>query len=214
MDNTGYDNIIHLRLRTNLLHNRATLATKSNRLEHVMASGAIATTVLFVTLINLMTLSQNETVSETRNPAAVVPMIDDNDISNWNPSLFSRLTINNGRNTASFSHLADELEQLQFGALEGKYALKLDSGKVSEITYQESAGASDRPKYLKSKEEFLKTYRTSLLPNFATATRFEQKINDDQIVESYQLLDESSTPVAIARFTSDKFGRFMKLKFE
>ncbi len=214
MDKTIDNNVLQLRLRTNLLNNRASLATESRRFQNIVASGALATTLFLVTILNFALSSHIETpVAQSRGIASVAPMVD-NEISNWDKSVLKRMAQQTERKMASISSKATELDQLRFGLLEGKYALKLEDGKISEILFQDSAGSTSRPKYIDSKDEFLNQYRGLIKSDFSTASRVGEKIDNGNIVESYQLIGPKSSPVAVAKFTSDQYGRLISFRIE
>lgn len=205
-------NVIRLNFRTNLLSNKALLATNSRRLQHIVASGALAMTLFMVTAINFAISSfQNETPSQARGIASIHDT-KDSVVAKWDNSFLKKLANKNNRETASVSVAPTALDQLKFGLLEGKYAVKLEDGKVKEISFQEAINESDRPKYINSKESFLLEYRAALGTDFQIASQVEQKVQDGKIVEVYQLLGSKSDLVAKVKFVSDQFGRLLNLQ--
>ncbi|RYZ71804.1 MAG: hypothetical protein EOP05_11675, partial [Proteobacteria bacterium] len=50
------------------------------------------------------------------------------------------------------------LEKLSFGTLEGKYAVRLDNGKLAELEFSNNTGGdseTDRPKHIQNRAEFI-----------------------------------------------------------
>lgn len=206
--------MVQLRLRTNLINNRACLATQSRRFQNIVASGALATTLFLVTILNFALSSQSETkINQARGIASAAPMID-NELAQWNKSLLKKMAQQTERKMASISAKATDMDQLRFGLLEGKYALKLEDGKISEIVFQDTVGSDERPKYINSKDEFLSQYKSLLKSEFTTASRISEKVDNGSIIESYQLMGPTSSPVALAKFTSDQYGRLISFRIE
>lgn len=215
LNNKSVTNVVELRLKTNLLSNKASLSTTSRRLSNVVASGLTATVLFGVTLVNY-NLSQNESNASTpsRGIASIAPD-HITDISQWDSSLLKKMAEKAERKMASFATKATALEQLRFGVLEGKYAIRLNEGKVTEINYQEMAqGSGDRPKYIESKDEFLNEFKDVVKPEFTAANLVSEKIENGNIVEVYRLVGSKSSPVAEAHFVSDQYGRLMSLKIQ
>lgn len=210
-------NVIQLRFRANLLRNHAQLATESRRFHHMIASGALASVLFVVTLLNL-TLSQNETKQNTRTIASV-EATHSTRAELWKADLLHKMVQVADRKMASVASRPTDLDQLRFGLLEGKYSLKLESGRITEIEFQESNQISERPKYI-DKAEFLTTYKDLVAADFETAQRVRRAIEDGKIVEEFELINSaskdrgptSSNVVARVAFKSDESGRLLSMK--
>ncbi len=213
METIDKDNVVILNLRTNLINNRVSLATQSNRFQNIVASGALATMLFLVTVINFTLTSQNETKTEGRAIASTATLID-GEVSSWNKNVLKRIAQQAERKIASISSKATDVDQLRFGLLEGKYAVKMEEGKISEIVYHDSEESSERPKYINSKNDFLTQYQPLIKGDFTAASSMGEQIDNGQIVESFQLLGPESSPIAIAKFTSDQYGRLISFKVE
>lgn len=204
-------NVIHLHLKANLLRkqNFAQVATQSNRSSSVIASGALATTLALVVALNFQ-MSQNETskTDSGRGPASAksesVQALSTNNLA-------QRLSEKWRRQPASFGR-TNQIEQLRTGFLEGKYAVRVEAGKIVEIEFD--AGALDRPKYIQDKEAFLARYSEIIGPDFQKSVLLEQKVEQNQVIARYQLIGPSSGSVAEVTFKSDESDRLISLKVQ
>jgi hypothetical protein len=204
-------NIIQLRVRTNLLHNRAEVATGSKRFQNVMASGSLATILFLVTVMNLK-MSHIEIPQTSSRSIASVSNWESTHASEWKTSFWKKAVLAADRSIASIANKPTDLDQLRFGVLEGKYFIKLEAGKITELEFQESTGAPERPKYIEDKAGFLKTYGPLLAVDYESAQRTRRVVESGNIIEEYTLLGPKSSAVAKVEFKSDENGRLLSMK--
>lgn len=114
--------------------------------------------------------------------------------------------------TASIGHKPTSVEKLAFGVLEGKYAIRLQNGKLSDIEFNRGEVAGQDPKQIDDFKSFLETQR-DLLP-----VAFEKtlKVGTSQVgadrVETFELVNQVSMPLAKVQFTIDSEGRMLAMK--
>jgi hypothetical protein len=86
------------------------------------------------------------------------------------------------RGLASVGQPADGMTNLRYGALEGKYAFKMDGEKISEISFIESS--SEKPAIIPDRADFLKKYADQ----FGLKTVYKKLssvLKDDRLIETY-----------------------------
>ncbi len=134
--------------------------------------------------------------------------------SAWEDNVASRLSNMSLKEVAAVGRAPSLLEKLAFGFLEGKYTLRLESGKIRELAFTDSAHPGQQPKSLSDRVRFLTENRELLPVDFDRPQRIESHQSGDATVESYNLLNRSSIPVAKVRFHLDSEGRLLSMKVE
>lgn len=115
----------------------------------------------------------------------------------------------------SLGRKPSSLESLAFGTLEGKYAVRLENGKLSELEFSDPASQElegDRPKHIQNRAEFLETNRELMPVAFDKPVWIERAPSQDSVTEIYQLVNEVSRPVATVEFKLDNAGRMLSMK--
>jgi hypothetical protein len=109
---------------------------------------------------------------------------------------------------ASLGHKPTNLERLAFGYLEGKYAVRLQHGLLKEIEI--SSGYAQDAKQMESLTAFIESER-ALLPQFDRPLKVSSEHEGANALETYQLVNEVSMPVAKVQFRLDDSGRLLSM---
>ena len=107
------------------------------------------------------------------------------------------------------------LEKLSFGTLEGKYAVRLDNGKLAELEFSNNTGGdseTDRPKHIQNRAEFIDQNHELMPVAFDKAVWIEREPSGESVTEIYQLVDKVSRPVGTVEFKLDSAGRMLSMK--
>ncbi len=134
--------------------------------------------------------------------------------SAWEDDVASRLAKMSLKEVAAVGRAPSSLEKLAFGFLEGKYALRLESGKIRELAFTDSAHPGQHPKSVADRSRFLTDNRELLPVDFDRPQRVDSHQSGDEIFESYNLLNRARVPVAKVRFHLDNEGRLLSMKVE
>lgn len=215
------NNIVQLNNRTNLLKNRAQLSTDSGRFQPMIASGALASVLFVVTVLNL-TMSHNETQAPSRAIASVQKQTSVQ-ADKWSATLMKRLVSSADRKMASAGDRATEIDQFRFGVLEGKYLVRFENKRIKGFEFIESDSLAERPKYIGDKSKFLLEHRHSFAVEFESAQSIRRVVENGQIIEEFALLGPSSSSTARipssnsaakVKFRSDEFDRVLSMNIE
>ncbi|MCM2283064.1 MAG: hypothetical protein NDI61_14575 [Bdellovibrionaceae bacterium] len=142
-----------------------------------------------------------------RNPAAVPT-----GTSQWEDEMVARMAKLELSASEKVGRRPSSLDRLTFEFLEGKYAVRLENGKIRELEFSDAAQAGDRPKYVNDRRQFLNENRDLLPVQFVKSVRSETSRDGGELIESYDLLNTANVPVAKVRFHLDSAGRMISMK--
>lgn len=111
---------------------------------------------------------------------------------------------------ASVGKKPTSLEKLAFGFLEGKYAVRLQNGKLREIEFTAESKIEDAKK-VDNYISFIDNQR-ELLPEFAHSLKIGEGREGAHRVETFQLVNSVSMPVAKVQFRRDSDGRLLGMR--
>jgi hypothetical protein len=188
--------------------------------------GRAALAMGLVSLLFLVTLANNSLLSapdvqvgssslSSRDPAsdrsfASVPT----GTSDWEDQMVSRLSKLSIARDVQMGRRPSTLDRLTLEFLEGKYSVRLENGKIRELSFADSSQSGDRPKYVMDRTAFLDQNRDLLPVPFQGAVKAGMVQDSEQTIESYDLVDKSSTTVAKVEFRMDKSGRLLSMKID
>ncbi len=165
----------------------------------VLISASLFSIVLVVSLANRVLLRSNSEVVNQRSLASVDGVSTMN--SQWEKSVAQSLSSN--RAPASVGQSPAAMDQLRVGTLQGKYMVRFENGKITEI----ESDSKELPEFAGSKE-FLDEQRELINAKFSSAVLTDKQISTTKVVESYDLMD-STKVVATADFEMDISGHLV-----
>src|SRR5262249_26214153 len=141
------DNV--LQFRNSNGYRRAKMKLELNQ-KKVAITASIVSIAFIVALLNQQLL-------KSQNGGRGIASVQDSSMVNvsWQYDLAKKLAKETRRDLASLGSRPNEMDQLRFGVLEGKYALHFEQGALSLIEFSEKE-SGERPKYIEDKEAFLK----------------------------------------------------------
>ena len=116
-----------------------------------------------------------------------------------------------GRSPASIGETPSLVDQLRFGVLEGKYALRMKNGKLMEIEFVDTEQTADRPKYISQPETFLKEYASLLPVGYDTVEKTTETRSPSAVHQIFSL-KKGDQIQATVDFQHDEFGRMISMK--
>lgn len=130
----------------------------------------------------------------------------------WEHSLAKKLGKTADRSPASISSNVTLMDELKYGPLAGKYAIRTMAAQdmVSEIEYISGDETTDSPVRISDAKSFLMKYKNLMAIAYANAEL--SYTADGQ--EVWQLVDADSAPVGRAKMSYDNKGNFVSVKFE
>jgi hypothetical protein len=114
--------------------------------------------------------------------------------------------------TASVGRKPSSLENLTLGLLEGKYAVRMQDGRLRELEFTITPSDQDRPKHIEDREAFLKAHADLLALEFDKTIKVEQSKEGGSTLETYHLVNGLSIPVAKVQFRLDSVGRMLSMR--
>lgn len=189
-------------------------------LEHtkVALSTSLLSIVILVTLANnnLMATTvetKEEPMRISRGIASVpegsVTFASTLDTGSENPQLLKALAQRDLSPDASVGRKPSALEKLAFEVLEGKYAVRLRDGIIDEIELAD--GGISEAKEIKSLQAFINGQR-DLLPQYDRVVKVGSERDGMDQIETYQLVNEVSIPVAKVEVRLGESGQFMGMR--
>lgn len=142
-----------------------------------------------------------------RNPAAVPT-----GTSEWEDEMVARMAKLELHEVDRVGRRPSSLDRLTFEFLEGKYAVRLENGKIRELEFSDPSHTGDRPKYVTDRARFIEENRDLLPVQFAKSVRLDATKAGSEVVESYNLLNQADVPVAKVQFHLDSAGRLLAMK--
>jgi hypothetical protein len=210
------NNVIDISDRIVVPDYRERLKSLKVRFDLEQAKLAVSTSLLSIVL--LVTLANNNimtriTVEEktTEFASRSIASVPEATVS---PELVTSLAQRDLSDAAAVGRKPSSLEQLRFGTLEGKYAVRLQQdGKLSEIEFSDSVASGDRPKHIESFSHFLEANRELLPVDFEKSVKVSSERAADGATEVYQLVNRVSMPLAKVQVKTDAAGRLLAMRF-
>jgi hypothetical protein len=186
-------------------------------LEHarVAVPASLLSIVLLVTLANTTIMSQPKVSStdlasvSTRTGRAIASVSTGTSLVE--DQLVKRLAKSELSESATIGRRPSSLENLTLGSLEGKYAIRLQDGKIREIEFASGNSDGDRPKHIENLAAFLKDNAELLPYKFEKAVKVQTEQDGSSTTETYHLLNGISIPVAKVEFDLDAAGRLLAM---
>lgn len=126
-------------------------------------------------------------------------------------SVVARLARKDLSNEAAVGRRPSSIDQLSFGYLEGKYAINLEKGKLTELQFA-SSGTGDHPKHIEDLNAFIESHRELLPFAYSRTAKVDHVAKDGEIYETFELMNEISKPVGHVQFKLDGVGRLLSMK--
>ncbi len=179
-------------------------------LEHakIALSTSLLSVVVLVTLANrnLMNNPVPEEVKQTRGIASVSTGTSESEDS------LVRTLAKHDLDSQAMGRKPSSIEELAFGQLEGKYAVRLANGKLAELEFSDVTSQGDRPKHIDDRGNFLDSHRDLMPVSFDKSIKIDSVAQGDATLETYQLIDGVSRPVANVEFKLDAAGRMLSMR--
>lgn len=112
--------------------------------------------------------------------------------------------------SASVGQKPSALERLAFGFFEGKYAVRLQAGKIHEIEFASDNNPADA-KHIDNFPSFIESQR-DLLPEFARSVKVGDGREGSDRIKTFELVNEVSAPVAKVEFRVDDDSRLLGVR--
>jgi hypothetical protein len=185
------------------------------KLDLEQAKIAISTSILSVVVIatlannNLMSKVTAQSASAGNRAIASVPT-GTTDLEDHLVKELSKKTLSD---STGVGHSPSSLESLAFGLLEGKYSIRLQNGKISELFFsQNSKDQGTAPKQIDNPEKFLDAHRELLPVAFDKSLKVLHQAKDGGVTETYELVNRVSLPVAKVEFKLDAGGGLLGMR--
>lgn len=211
--------VIELPIRPRIQESKNGVSLKSSNFElkqhrrKILTSVSIVSIVLMVTMANKVLLDRPGSDSGSlrlSSPSRSIASLGEMDDSKnrdwtWERKMTNQLIESGSRGPASVGTQPSVEDQLQFGLLEGKYAVKIRNGKLENIRF---VSLSEQPKYLVDRAEFIEKYRGLIAPEFEEARLKDQTSSGRKTQETYALVSENRS-VAEVSFELDLQERLL-----
>ncbi len=207
------DNVIDLELRRaqNIDTDKLKSLKAKADLENVklVISTSLLSVLILATVANTNLLSA-ESQSETASGRGVASV--QTGTTAWEDRLAEKLAVTSLKHEAAFGRAPSSTEQFTFGALEGKYAVRFENGKVQEFSFAEPQ-SDQQPIIVVDRAAFLKSYRSVLPVRFETVERMEVTNEAQQTFERYKLVDAKGLFVGSVEFRLDLTNRVLSMRY-
>lgn len=204
------DNVILLKNPIGI--RRASMKLQLNQ-KKVAIAASIVSIAFIVSLANQNLLSKNDS-----NYGRGIASTGSNSDFQWQYDLAQRLSKEVKHDLASLGTRPNEVDQLRFGLLEGKYALRFENGGLKEIEFIEQ-DSEVKPKYIGDKENFIANNKNLLKVTFKEIKKAETRnvanaLANNETIEVYEMLDDHNKVQSRAEFKNDTLGRMLSFKVE
>lgn len=182
-------------------------------LEHakVALSTSLLSIVILVTLANNNLMKSVDEDKAAQGGGRAIASVGASTVeeTEGNKQLIQNLAQRDLSAAAKVGKKPSAIEKLAFEVLEGKYAVRLDDGKISEIEFSNS---SELPKPVATLMAFLESHRDLLPADFAKRVKVDRTEEGSQTTEIYQLVNQYSMPVAKVLLRMDAAGRVLAMR--
>jgi hypothetical protein len=211
------DNVIDLeqrRAQNNDSEKLKSLKVKAD-LENVklVISTSLLSVLILATVANsniLSTANDQRSHTETSSGRGVASV--QTGTSAWEDRLAEKLAVTSLKEDSSFGRTPSSTEQFTFGALEGKYSVRFENGKVQEFSFAEPK-SGQQPIIVVDRVAFLKSYSSVLPVRFAKVERAEVTKEAEQTTERYNLIDAKGLFVGLVEFRLDLTNRVLSMRY-
>lgn len=206
------DNVIDLELRR--AQNTDTEKLKSLKakadLENVklVISTSLLSVLILATVANSNFFSSSQTETSSGRGVASVQT----GTSAWEDRLAEKLAVTSLKQEAAFGRAPSSTEQFTFGALEGKYAVRFENGKVQEFSFADPK-SEQQPIIVVDRIAFLKSYRSVLPVSFDKVERVEVTNEAQATFERYNLTNAKGLYVGSVEFRLDLTNRVLSMRY-
>ncbi len=193
------------------------LGSQANSILKILAGSALFFVLALSLIVNHKVFDKNEAsslslassdVKQTRGIASVSPA--EISIKKMKFQLNRELVTSRVRKAASVGSRPTDLDNLTFGLLEGKYAVRLESGKLAQLEFSDAQGNGDRPKYINDRKSFIQSYKTLLPVDFESVQALPS--TGEKGVEIFNLISSDLSRVGQVHFKVDDSGRLISMK--
>lgn len=207
------DNVIDLeqrRVKNTDTEKLKTLKAKAD-LENVklVISTSLLSVLILATVANSNFFS-TESQSETRQSRGVASA--QTGTSAWEDRLAEKLAVTSLREEATIGRAPSSTEHFTFGALEGKYAVRFENGKVREFEFADPQ-SEQHPIVVVDRAAFLKSYSSVLPVKFASVVLTEVTKEASTTFERYNLVDAKGLFVGTVEFRLDSTNRVLSMRY-
>lgn len=179
---------------------------------------ALVSLIFLVTLANNSLLSAPDVVINQGSFAGSVPNAGGRAIasvptgtSDWEDQMVSRLSKLSLSNSKEFGVRPSALDKLTLETLEGKYAVRLENGKIRELNFTNTG--NDVAKAINDRAAFINQNRDLLPISYNSMMKVESKNDGSGTVEAYELIDNTvANNKAKVWFRMDSAGRLISMK--
>lgn len=100
-------------------------------------------------------------------------------------------------------------DKLRFSVLKSQYSVLMNEGKLSEISWTESA--TENAIYITDRSRFITQFRDLLPMHFSTVVSEHRQEGQRETFETFALMNENQTKVGEVRFGLDRYGRLLNV---
>ena len=182
-------------------------------LEHakIALSTSLLSVVVLVTLANRNIMSNTEPVEIVKQARGIASVpTGTSDVED----ILVRELAKKDLHASGIGRKPSSIEALAFGQLEGKYAVRLENGKISELEFSDVTSQGDRPKHIEDRAGFLDSHRDLLPVAYDKSIKIDSEVaaQAGETTEVYQLVNSVSRPVASVEFRLDSAGRMLSMR--
>ena len=127
----------------------------------------------------------------------------------WEKKAFEVLKSSKERDLANIGKQPSAFDKLAFGILEGKYAIRLEEGKIAEIKF--AAENNNKPKHMKDRKAFVEKNLNLFAQGAYKAETLHYETTDDTVVESFQLKNSQGQDLRVVQVLSDKDNNLISM---
>lgn len=176
-----------------------------------------AVLMLSIASVLVVTVFLNQYISQgpvsvggdaNRNVASFEPATFAKDVK-WEHHLAKELS-SDLKTTAQLAETPTVRDELIFGFLEGKYGMKLASGRIQSLEFID-AQAGEQPLAIDDKASFLNKFADAFGLKFTSVSPKASAVEGEQV---YNLIDSDKRIVATAHFVSDEQGRVSAINIQ
>lgn len=194
----------------------AQLYSEKNR---AMVIGSLITVLVLFTVANDKIAQSSRATGHSdmasRSVASQNSVGSTNRDVDWENSMAQKIDlITSSRELASIGKRPTQLEDLQFGLLEGKYSLTMQGEKILKLEFSQGDRSQDRPKYITDRVAFLEDYRELLPVHFAHLRLVDDVFTDEEVREVYGLFDTNNVQIGSVAIRMDIYGRLLAMSVE
>ena len=143
--------------------------------------------------------------SQGRKLASISPIFS----ISWEKKAKDVLQKADPRDLASIGRNPSPFDKLSFGVLEGKYAIMMKQGAVSQIEFANKG--QDRPKFVNNRKDFIMQYKKLIAPESSHVTKVYGEANGHVFLEKYRLESAQGQDLGLVQFVLDDQERLISM---